>query len=277
MAHTQAVFGDEDVSRLTVNNPGDETASMTFAGTTASDILREIPSVAFNGVSGEVTMTDVREFDGAKTVVNSLEGLHEALFAGPVLRILFFVSGLMGGGMVATGLVLWTKKRRQKLRANVVAERNLIVIERMNVGVIVGLPIAIAAYFWANRLLPVGMVGRADWEIHILFLTWFAALCHGFARPPKRAWAEQLCGAAAVFVTIPVLNAITTSIHLGNTMPLPWRAGDMALAGVDLWLALIGSGFGYAAYVSLKKQSAPKTKTQRTKRAVDVSAPLPAE
>jgi len=41
-------------------------------------------------------------------------GLHEGLFAGPLLRALYVLSGLLGAAMIATGLVLWSVKRRQR-------------------------------------------------------------------------------------------------------------------------------------------------------------------
>jgi uncharacterized iron-regulated membrane protein len=80
-------------------------------------------------------------------------------------------------------------------------------VETLNVATIAGLPLAIAAYFWANRLLPTGMAGRADWEIHTLFAVWLAALFYALARPLARAWIE-LCGlASAAYLAVPLLNA----------------------------------------------------------------------
>ncbi|MEM9233724.1 MAG: PepSY-associated TM helix domain-containing protein, partial [Pseudomonadota bacterium] len=273
IAEAQTILGDEPVTRLNIKNPGDATAIIEVQGSFAGAVLREIPVMEFNGVTGERLIYDPRKFEGSMTVMNTFEGLHEALFAGPILRIVFFVSGLMGGGMIATGLVLWTKKRRQKLKADEKAERNLIIIERMNVGVIAGLSIAIASYFWANRFLPVDMANRAEWEMHALFLVWLAAIVHGLARPPQRGWIEQLSFAALIFITTPIMNALTSSIHLGNTLPLPGRPGDMALAGVDLWMLTIGIGFAYAARISMTKQEHPKER----KKAANELAPVPAE
>jgi uncharacterized iron-regulated membrane protein len=43
-----------------------------------------------------------------------LAGLHYAWFAGANLRWLYFVSGLVGCALIATGLVLWTTRRRAR-------------------------------------------------------------------------------------------------------------------------------------------------------------------
>ena len=32
--------------------------------------------------------------------------------------------------------------------------------------------LAVAAYFWANRLFPVEMAGHVAWELHTLFAVW---------------------------------------------------------------------------------------------------------
>ncbi|MEM6947114.1 MAG: PepSY-associated TM helix domain-containing protein [Pseudomonadota bacterium] len=263
----------ERLGFVEVRNPGDVTATVRVYGIVGDGIIRAAPYVAFAGATGEVLSVSPRAVSDTSGVMDVLEGLHEGLFAGPVLRVLYFVSGLMGAGMIATGLVLWTKKRRQKLRGDAVAERNLVLIERLNVGVVAGLVIAIGAYFYANRLLPLGMADRAEWELHTLFLVWLACIIHALVRAPSRAWIEQLAGAAGVFASLPVLNALTTSLHLGNTLPLPGRAGDMAVAGVDLWFLVIAAGFAYAAKVAAQKQAAPK----RARRPRAEAPPAPAE
>src|SRR5256885_7424368 len=51
-------------------------------------------------------------------------------------------------------------------------------VEVLNVGSIAGLSVAVAGFFWLNRLLPVPMQGRADWEINGLFIIWLLCLLH---------------------------------------------------------------------------------------------------
>ena len=274
VVETQSRLGNEPVTQVRVLNPGDDTARINVRGSFAHTVLRETAGVWFDGPTGAFESYAPREFKGGDTVVNTMEGLHEGLFAGPILRVVFFVSGLMGAVMVSTGLVHWTRKRRTKLRGNAKAERNLIVIERMNVGVVAGLPVAIAAYFWANRLLPLDLPGRGDWEIHTIFISWLILVIHGLIREPKQGWTEQLYLSSAAFSLLPILNGLTSDIHLINTLPLPGRSGDFALAGVDLWFLIIGLGFAYAARVSSRRsnESARQGKPQKQAR-----APVPAE
>ena len=163
--------------------------------------------------------------------------MHEGLFAGPALRWLFFLSGLMGTAMIGVGLILWTVKRRDRLMRDGPADGRACAWSRgLNVATIVGLPVAIAAYFWANRLLPVELPDRAAWEANVLFIVWAMLLLHGLLRPSRRAWIEQLRLAAAAYVLLPVVNALTTDRHLGVTL----RHGDWDLAGFDLFMLASG-------------------------------------
>jgi len=113
----------------------------------------------------------------------------------------------------------------------------------------VGLPIAIAAYFWANRLLPIGFAQRAEWEMHTLFITWAAMLLYPVLIAKKRSlyqiWADQLLLAAVAFFCLPLLNFLTTDKHLATSL----AQQDWAMAGFDLSML----GFGLCFYFAAKK------------------------
>lgn len=178
---------------------------------------------------------------GAGQTESILFTLHEGLFAGWVLRWLYVVSGVLGCAVIATGLVLWTVKRRQKhMKGASRADRfGLRLVEVLNAGTILGVPFGIMLFFLANRLLPLHMEGRAEWEFHALFLGWGWALLWATLRPLKRAWIELSYLVAAGCLAVPVVNALTTDRHLGVTLP----AGDWGLAGFDLTLLALAAGF----------------------------------
>lgn len=176
-----------------------------------------------------------------------LLALHEGRFAESWLRWLYFFSGLLGAGMIGTGLVLWTVKRRRNHEANGI-NMGLRLVEALNIATIAGLPAGMAAYFWANRLLPVGMAERANWEANVLFLIWGEALIYAFFRCSDRdgcrkAWLELLWFAAAAFVLLPFINVLTTDKHLGVSL----MANDWVLAGFDLTMIGLGLVFAYTA------------------------------
>ncbi|MPT49184.1 MAG: PepSY domain-containing protein, partial [Sphingobium sp.] len=74
----------------------------------------------------------------AFTTQNVMIDLHAGRFSAPVLRWLYFLSGVGGTVMVASGLVLWTVKRRAKLPDPARPYLGFRLVERLNIGVIVG-------------------------------------------------------------------------------------------------------------------------------------------
>ncbi len=198
--------------------------------------------LAFDATTGEALPTGPYGTMTSRTR-QVITALHEGRFAGPWLRWLYFAAGLLGCAMIATGLVLWTVKRRKQQTLPGDHSINMRLIEALNVATIAGLPLGIAGYFWANRLLPVDLAERANWEANVLFLLWGEAFLYACFRDIRKAWVEILWLAAAAFALIPLLNLITTDKHLGMTLP----AGEWVLAGFDLTMLGLGAAFAWMA------------------------------
>ena len=144
------------------------------------------------------------------TIINTntaIRALHEARFANSTLRFFFFLSGILGTVVAGTGLILWIQKRKKKNMTN--ESFGFWLIEKLNIGTIVGLFIAIGIFFIANRVLTVEENIRRELEINIFFVTWLLAYIHAFIRVTSKAWKEQLLFAAIVFAIIPFINALT--------------------------------------------------------------------
>lgn len=237
------------IVHIAVENPGDKNALVQI-GTQAETGLDVADTTLYQATNGEVyTAADhYSDSSAAMAFYETMEKLHEGLFAGPVLRWLYFLSGLMGAAMVATGTIFWAIKRRTAHDKIGHKSRGLRLVEGLNVGIVVGLPIAIAAYFCANRLLPATLESRTDWETHSLFLIWFIAIIHPFIRRANVSltgvWAEQLNVAALLFAAIPLLNMVTSDYHLIKAL----RHGDWVLVGFDLFMLFTAFCFGCAAY-----------------------------
>jgi uncharacterized iron-regulated membrane protein len=260
-------IGVSAIRFLNIHNPGDAHARVVIAGgpLTPSRARTELTFDGTNGVLLQVS--DNRP--AAMSTYQTLLGLHEGLFAGLVLRWLYFLWGLVGTAMIGAGLVLWTAKRRAKI-----ADRlGFRLVERLNIGAVAGLPVAIAAYFWANRLIPVAIEGRAAWEAHAMFIVWAAMLLHAFVRPSGRAWIEQLWLAAAAFGLLPLVNVLTTDRHLGVTLPV----GAWDLAGFDLTVLATGLGFALAAWRIGRRRARSERRADRTAWASAPSRPEAAE
>ncbi len=246
-------WGENRISTIDIRHPGDANARIFVSETIDDTVAAGAGRLVFDGVSGELLHIAPSASSVAKGVRDAFLGLHEGLFAPPLLRWLYFFSGILGTGMVATGMMMWSVKRRQRgARRSGTAAKGLVLVEKLNLGTVIGLPTGIAAYFWANRLLPAGMEGRADWEPHIMFLTWLFMLIHAALRPTLRAWLEQLTVAGLAYAALPLLNAITTDRHLGHSL----ATSDWVFAGFDLTVLTIGMLFGWVAWRIHRKQRA---------------------
>ncbi len=192
----------------------------------------------FDGRTGQL-QTQVDPQSPAIKTYGVLYGLHLGRFADIGMRWVLFGFGVMGSLMIASGLILWSVKRRtQALRKTPAAplpfgER---LVASFNIGLMGGLPLAIAAYLLANRLLPLEMPGRPDAELSCFFGTWALALLLGLIRPTRQGWALVLGMAATAYLLLPLVNALTTSTHLGISLP----AMEWSWAGMDLSFAVTG-------------------------------------
>jgi hypothetical protein len=232
---------------ITVNHPNHANASISITRAGGRDLSYKQPAMQFDGVSGARLASAGDQLAPPAATHGVMYGLHVARFAEPLLRALFFISGLAGYAMVATGAILWAVKSRQTqakaIKAGARVKPGTRLVEALNIGAIAGLPIAIACYFWANRLLPVGMDKRPENEIAVFFAAWGAAALLAQIKPDRAMWRLQLAAGGLLFGAIPLLNAFTTSSHLGVTL----LDGPGAVAWFDITMLALGLLLGYGA------------------------------
>jgi uncharacterized iron-regulated membrane protein len=225
----QARWGTHDISRVTVTLPGDAAARVAVARGEQGRVSMSPQYMLFEGATGK--LLDVKDsVGGAAETRGVLYALHLGRFSDTVTRWFYFFVSLAGTAMVGTGLVMWTVKRRQKLPNPERPHLGFRLVERLNIASVAGISIAMVAYLWANRLLPLGIAERGNVEIHLFFAVWALTLVHALLRPAKKAWIEQLWLGAALLALLPVLNTLATPRGLWHSL----AAGDWVFAGVDL-------------------------------------------
>ncbi len=261
MAH----WGGAPVGRITVNNPNDAAATVSLLRQEGRDMSSSQPSMLFDGSTGALLSTMGDSVGPAAETRGVLYGLHLGRFANPWLRGLFFLSGLAGCLMVATGLVMWAVKEPQKyakaLKHGGRVGFGLRLVEGLNLGAIAGVPIAIAAYFWANRLLPLDTAARPQAEVGWFFAALGIAMLAGLSWPARRMWQVQLVIGGVLFAGVPVLNAATTGTHLGVSLP----AGLWAVAGFDLTCLAVGLGLLMSTWWVGRRKPAKAVKAAKLK------------
>ncbi|WP_243430240.1 PepSY-associated TM helix domain-containing protein [Alcaligenes sp. SORT26] len=260
MHSAEQQWGKNSIASIQITHPQDSQAYVELRRTGVTGVYwTRAETLRFNAIDGRaMEPEDTSNLTGDTHRV--LLALHEGVFAEWWMRWLYFISGLLGCAVIGTGLVLWTVKRRTQHQKRMAKASTLSATERfdaaglrlveiLNAGTLAGLPLGLAAYFWANRLLPVTMADRAAWEFHALFLVWGWSFLFASWRPLKRAWLELLWLTTTAYALIPVLNMLTTDRHLGITLPY----GDWGLAGFDLTMLGLAATFAYIA-IKMKRK-----------------------
>ncbi len=267
----RAEWKGAQVSGFTLYHPGAANAVIDVYQRDGKRLSVDTPSLRYDAVSG--ALIEASPLSGGATQTRGvMYGLHLARFADWGLRALFFLSGLIGCLMVASGVVLWAVKERPKHAKSGKIGFGLRLVDALNIGAVAGLPIAFAAYFWGNRLLPVQMAERSDAEVNVFFYAWGAALLAAFLWPKRLMWAWQLYLGAAMFLLIPVINALTTHAHLGVTL----RNGDWVLAGFDLVMLAFGAVLAYCA-LRMQRWQPALSAAEKKKRQVAAAAAAKAQ
>ena len=242
---------------MVIRHPNDAAATILFYRSPRASLNARGPMLTYSGATGRL----IAQSGGPAPMLSTMGvmlGLHMAQFAGPALRWTLFLLGLTGVAMVGTGLLLWTAARR---RPGAKPFFGLRLVERLNIATIVGLPIGMAAFFIANRLIPAALAERADWEVKAMFWTWAAVALVQFVRPARRAWAEGFALAAVAFGAIPVLDALTTT----RGLPQSLATGDMLFASFDLAMLAIATLFAVAGW----RAGRPPRQIQRRARVME--------
>ncbi|MDN4039525.1 PepSY domain-containing protein [Massilia sp. YIM B02443] len=269
----------EAPTRIVVSHPNDANAKVELFRPSGRQLSNLEPSMTFNGATGAL-VASTGPISTTLSARAAIYGLHLAHFADPLLRALFFICGLAGCAMVATGALLWGVKERQKY-AKVVAAGGKVgfgvrLVDALNIGAIAGLPVAFAVYFWSNRLLPLDLAQRTNMEANCFFAAWAACAILAQIRPTRGMWRFQLMLGAGLLGGLPLLNFFTTGTHLGVT--LFGGPGLRPVAGFDLVTLLLGALLGWAAWwLGLKGKGKRQAAAKSAAPAAAAVQPTPLE
>jgi len=212
-------------------HPGDAAGYVEMHRSFANRVSMNRDQIYFDVTTGEVLHRS--EAPPVMSAQRFISGIHFIQFDHWPLRWLYFVLGLSGCVMIATGYIYWLETRRK--RHAKLGLSGVRLVEGLTIGSVTGIVIATLAFFIANRLLPLGasFAGheRAALEVWAFYLVWLTTFAHAWLRP-GRAWREQCWAIAALALLAPVLNAITTGDHLIKTL----LDGYWPVAGMDLLL-----------------------------------------
>lgn len=255
------------VGVIRVEEPNDVAAHVTLIGSPSGGMGARRPSLSYSAATGRLIWQSPPS-TGAVGVDSVMIGLHAGRYAPDALRWLYFLSGLGGTVMVGSGLVLWTVKRREKLPDPLLPHFGFRLVEKLNIGFVAGFPLAVTGYFWANRLLPVDMAGRSEWEINALFITWGAGLLAAFALPARRGWIGLLGITGLALALLPLRDLASP-----RGLPASLMHGDERMAVFNVVLLVFAGVFLLMARKVARHQ--PKSRKRPPRVAVAAHQPAP--
>ena len=244
LIRAERYWGDQPFKEASLDHPHDENGVVRMRAIGKTRVSDDRMPVYFDADTGQVLSEP--KITPAGKAQTFIVGMHEIHFDHLALRWLYFLGGIAGCIMIATGYIYWLEARRLKHARN--GGWGVPVVEAVTIWGVMGVLTATSAYFVANRLLTPGPwsylgIGRIYWEVILFYLVWLAAVPHGALRK-KKAWLDQAAILAGLCVLAPVANWVTTGDHPLRTV----ATGQWALVCTDLALLICAAVSAYAAF-----------------------------
>lgn len=254
---------DADITQFAIRDPNKASATITVRTSTGTLVRDQTPTLLFNGVNGSLMAKSADEHSATEVFYDSLTALHTGRLANPLLRWLYFLCGVAGCVMIATGCIMWAKRIRERMKKDHRPSFGLKLVEGLNLATLMGLPIATCAFFIANRLLPISTVERADKEVLAFFLAWLVVALFALFKRAKQQWLILAWINAIACISVPVINALTTNGNLVSYL----LNGQWALFSFDL-ICLVSAALFIVQAKKLRTQVDAPTSSARASRVV---------
>jgi uncharacterized iron-regulated membrane protein len=243
--HATDYWNGDKPKSIRIHHPGDANAYVELQRSPESSLAYRFDAIWFDGASGELLMAT--ENTVSTEIYHTISGLHMVQFRHLLLRWLYFIAGLAGCVLIATGYVFWVESRRKKYTK--LSMGGMRIVQGLAIGSVTGVLIASLGFMIANRLLPLGTPERSAIEVWVFHLVWVLAILHAFIRPGT-AWREQFIVIAAGCILAVILNGVTT----GDWIPVALLRGDTAVSSIDIFM-LFGAAICVASARKLKRRN----------------------
>lgn len=243
-AHWAAAGQPGEVQLVIVRQPRDAHAVVEVRRAYGRRVALEQGTLYFDAATGALLHAEA--LPTASRVQRFIAGLHLIQFEHWTLRWLYFLMGLSGCVMLATGSIVWVQKRAQRHAR--LGWRGASWVQALTVASVCGLLLASAGVMLLNTLPAAWWTWGATplaASMRGFFGLWAASLGHAAAlRHGQRHWVQQ-CAALCAIATAAVLANWTGS---GDGPRATLHGAPWVPLGVDLALLVVAAAAGYAAW-----------------------------
>ena len=249
------------ITSVSINHPNTDHSKIIIDGRADRQISTVGVFRIYDGQTGAI-LEQSKPPPLAVTTHMVMVGLHAGRFADYWLRWMYFLLGVAGCGMIATGLVLWTVKRRRQLLNMDRPYLGFWLVEKLNIATLAGLPLAMVGFLWLNRLLPLEMAARAKWEVDGFFMIWASSFVLTLLLSSRHAWRTLLSLVTLCLLFTPLLNSVTTERGFFQSV----LSHDILFISFDMMFFILALLFAYITYAASFKKISPKQKTKSKRR-----------
>lgn len=249
------------ITSVSINHPNTDHSKIIIDGRADRQISTVGVFRIYDGQTGAI-LEQSKPPPLAVTTHMVMVGLHAGRFADYWLRWMYFLLGVAGCGMIATGLVLWTVKRRRQLLNMDKPYLGFWLVEKLNIATLAGLPLAMVGFLWLNRLLPLEMAARAKWEVDGFFMIWASSFVLTLLLSSRHAWRTLLSLVTLCLLFTPLLNTVTTERGFFQSV----LSHDILFISFDMMFFILALLFAYITYAASFKKISPKQKTKSKRR-----------
>lgn len=229
-------YPDVPVSVITTRNHGRADGLVSFYLDDEKSLLGS-GQVTFALNSGEKL---IEAAPGSKkytqSVLDLITKLHFGTFGGILLKIVYFILGMITCFMILSGVLLWQQARnnqRYTLKQKQFHHR----ITKAYLAICLSMFPAVALLFLANKTISMELIQRTSYVNSIFFLGWLCFILLGLRWNNYRQLNKNYLFIGGILaLLIPISNGIVTNDWLWKTL----SAGHWYVASVDLFWLITG-------------------------------------
>lgn len=232
VARAREARPDMEPESVRVNHPGDAASTVDVQGH-AEGVLFGYARVRLSASDGAVVHVTAPDSPRAPRVVTRwLYGLHYAWVGGALAKIVYALLAFAGCATILTGNAIWLE-RRDPARSR----RGNRILAWLTLAGGLGVVVAVAAMFLANRVIPIETAWHLEGEVGAFVVAWLLVAASTWrTRDERRTAAAILALGGGGLALVPLLSVLVTPQHVGAAL----LHGEWEIAIVDLGLLAAG-------------------------------------